>query len=239
MRTAAGHDFLEFCAAESDVSKVIEHFIEAIGFFGFVASAGGAWAGAGGSRSYRFYFNNWPKDWFDTYMENGFMEIDPMILEARRRMTPFLWTEMVDARTFAIEGATVIAAAKAYGWAEVMGIPIHGPSSYQGLISVAALMPVKMTGAERALIRSMAVAVHDKAYESVGFGLSNRSPILLTPREADCMRWVAAGKTDAEIGIILGIAPATAHYHVESVKKKAGTRSRSEAVALLVLAGSV
>ncbi|WP_258052358.1 LuxR C-terminal-related transcriptional regulator [Mesorhizobium sp. INR15] len=53
------------------------------------------------------------------------------------------------------------------------------------------------------------------------------------------MRWVAAGKTDAEIGIILGIAAATAHYHVEQVKKKAGTRSRSEAVALLVLAGTV
>jgi LuxR family quorum sensing-dependent transcriptional regulator len=53
------------------------------------------------------------------------------------------------------------------------------------------------------------------------------------------MRWVAAGKTDAEIGIILGIAAATAHYHVEQVKKKAGTRSRSEAVALLVLAGNI
>jgi DNA-binding CsgD family transcriptional regulator len=239
MRTAAGQDFLEFCAATSDVSKVIERFIEAISVFGFTASAGGAWAGAGGSRSYRFYFNNWPKDWFEFYLERGFMEIDPMILEARRRMTPFLWTEMVGARTFTVEGAAVIAAGKAYGWAEVMGIPIHGPSSYQGLVSVAALKPVTMNAAERAIIRSMALAVHDKAYEAVGFGLSNRSPILLTPREADCMRWVAAGKTDAEIAIILGIAPATTHYHIENVKKKAGTRSRSEAVALLVLAGSV
>ncbi|WP_137935083.1 helix-turn-helix transcriptional regulator [Mesorhizobium comanense] len=239
MRTAAGQGFLDFCAAESDVGKVMERFVEAIGVFGFTASAGGAWAGAGGTRSHRFYFNNWPKDWFESYMENGFMEIDPMILEARRRMTPFLWTEMVDARTFTLEGAVVTAAAKAYGWAEVMGIPIHGPSSYQGLVSLASLKPVTMTAAERALVRAMAVAVHDKAYESVGFGLSNRSPVLLTLREADCMRWVAAGKTDAEIGIILGIAPATVHYHVENVKKKAGTRSRSEAVALLTLAGSV
>ncbi|TPM30845.1 LuxR family transcriptional regulator [Mesorhizobium sp. B2-3-4] len=239
MRIAAGQDFLEFCASTSDVDKVIERFIEAIGDFGFTASAGGAWAGAGGSRSYRFYFNNWPKDWFEAYMAKGYMEIDPMILEARRRMTPFLWTEMGDARTFTVEGAAVTAGAMEYGWAEVMAIPIHGPSSYQGLVSVAALEPVTMNAVERAIMRAMALAVHDKAYEAVGFGFSNRSPILLTPREADCMRWVAAGKTEAEIAIILGIAPATVHYHIENVKKKAGTRSRSEAVALLVLAGTV
>jgi LuxR family quorum sensing-dependent transcriptional regulator len=239
MRQAAGLQFLDFCAEEADAAKVIERFLEVINLFGFEVSAGGAWVGVGGTRVHRFYFNNWPSDWLELYLANGFFEIDPIIMETRRRMTPFLWSEIGDARSFTVEGRVVLEAAKAYGWSEVMGIPIHGPAGYQGLVSLASLNSVSMSKTERALLHTMALAVHDRAHASIGLGESTRPPIHLTPREAECMRWVIAGKTDAEIGIILGIATATAHYHVEQVKKKAGTRSRSEAVALLVLAGTV
>ena len=51
------------------------------------------------------------------------------------------------------------------------------------------------------------------------------------------MRWVAVGKTDAEIGLLLGLAPVTAHYHIEKVKKLLEVNSRTEAAALLVLDG--
>ena len=238
MKTAAGLEFLDYCASEPDAAKVIGRFLEAIKVFGFDVSAGGAWVGVGGSRAHRFYFNNWPRDWLDYYLSQGFVEIDPMIYETRRRMTPFLWSEIGDARSFAVEGRTVLDAGKAYGWAEVMGIPIHGPAGYQALVSLAALKPNPLTQRERVFLRTMALAVHDRAHAAVGLG-DMQPRIEITPREAECRRWVAAGKTDAEIGIILGIATATAHYHVERVKKKAGTRSRSEAVARLVLEGTV
>ena len=51
------------------------------------------------------------------------------------------------------------------------------------------------------------------------------------------MRWVAAGKSDSDIATLLKISPATAHFHVEKVKTALGVRSRTEAVALLVLDG--
>jgi LuxR family quorum sensing-dependent transcriptional regulator len=239
MRTAAGLEFLDYCAGESDIARVIERFLETIKVFGFDVCAAGAWVGVGGTREHRFYFNNWPKDWFDLYREKGFFETDPMVFETLRRMTTFLWSEISEARGFTPEGRVVFAAFKAYGWSEVMGVPVHGPSGYQGLVSMASLKPLTLTPSERGVLRAMALAVHDLAHASVGYGEGMRSRIDLTRREADCMRWVAAGKTDAEIGIILGIATATAHYHVEHVKKKAGTRSRSEAVALLVLAGAI
>jgi len=218
---------------------VIERFLRTIKLFGFEVSAGGGWVGVGASRVHRFYFNNWPKDWFDFYLASGFFDNDPMIIETRRRMTPFLLSEMGDARSFTVEGKLVLEAGRAYGWSEVMGVPIHGPSGYEGLVSMASLHSVSMTATERSLLHTMALAVHARAHAAIGHGDSTRPPVILTPREAECMRWVAAGKTDAEIGIILGIATATAHYHVEQVKKKAGTRSRSEAVALLVLAGNI
>ena len=146
---------------------------------------------------------------------------------------------MAAMRSFTAEGSAVVAAVAAYGWVEVMAVPIHGPASYQGLVTVATRTPVTLTPSERALLRVMALTVHDRAHEAVGLGEASRPQVDLSAREAECMRWVAAGKTDAEVAIILGIAPATAHYHVESAKKKLGSHSRSEAVALLVLAGLV
>lgn len=61
----------------------------------------------------------------------------------------------------------------------------------------------------------------------------------LTSREAECIRFAADGKSDAAIGATLGISTATAHFHMESVKKKLGVRSRIQAVALLVLKGEI
>jgi DNA-binding CsgD family transcriptional regulator len=51
------------------------------------------------------------------------------------------------------------------------------------------------------------------------------------------MKWVAAGKTDWEIGQVLGISESTVHFHVENAKKKLKKSTRTEAVAILVLHG--
>jgi DNA-binding CsgD family transcriptional regulator len=56
-----------------------------------------------------------------------------------------------------------------------------------------------------------------------------RSP--LTLREAECLRWVADGKTDAEIGTILGIAARTVRFHINNAKLKLGVATRIQAVA--------
>jgi DNA-binding CsgD family transcriptional regulator len=44
---------------------------------------------------------------------------------------------------------------------------------------------------------------------------------------------VLDGKSDTDIGKILGISHTTAHYHVERVKKKLGVRTRTQAAAMM------
>jgi LuxR family quorum sensing-dependent transcriptional regulator len=53
----------------------------------------------------------------------------------------------------------------------------------------------------------------------------------LTPRELECLRWVALGKTDAEMAVILSISPRTARFHVENAKVKLRADTRIQAVA--------
>jgi LuxR family transcriptional regulator, quorum-sensing system regulator BjaR1 len=61
----------------------------------------------------------------------------------------------------------------------------------------------------------------------------------LTARERECLQWVARGKTDFEIGIILGISARTARFHIENSKRKLGVSSRVQAVTQAMRSGSI
>jgi len=54
-------------------------------------------------------------------------------------------------------------------------------------------------------------------------------PAGLTPREAEVLRWVSAGKTDRDIGAILAISPRTVHKHLQHVYEKLGVETRTAA----------
>ena len=56
----------------------------------------------------------------------------------------------------------------------------------------------------------------------------------LTPRELDVLQLVVAGKTNAEIGLNLGISEKTVEKHLEAIFRKMGVVSRVEAAVMAV-----
>lgn len=54
----------------------------------------------------------------------------------------------------------------------------------------------------------------------------------LTQREAEVLYWVIKGKTNRDIGDILGTSPRTVHKHLEHVFEKLGVETRTAAAAL-------
>ncbi len=59
----------------------------------------------------------------------------------------------------------------------------------------------------------------------------------LTRREAEVLHWVAEGRTNEEIGVILGLSPRTVSKHLEHIYDKLGVRTRTAAVRLVVEQG--
>lgn len=55
-------------------------------------------------------------------------------------------------------------------------------------------------------------------------------PARLTRREIQCLKWAAAGKTDAEIGQIVAISLPTVRFHVTNAARKLGVAGRSQAI---------
>lgn len=54
----------------------------------------------------------------------------------------------------------------------------------------------------------------------------------LTAREGEVLRWVAQGKTNPEIGTILGISPRTVQKHLERIYSRLGVENRHAAMAM-------
>ena len=237
MRSEACLAFVARCETETDVPALVAEFLRLIRTFGFNACAGGSWAGVGKARQYRFYFNDWPEDWLRFYNEQGFFHRDFIVAESRRRMRPFLWNE-VDPRLFASKTAReFFDATRQWGWHDGFVIPIRGPNGHEGLVSLAASQRIDLTGVERAVFEAAARVIHEKCRLTIGYGEPSAPLPELSPRELECVQWAALGKTDWEIGELLGISKATAHFHLEQVKRKLGVTSRTQMVAVLALRG--
>ncbi|MGH2343021.1 response regulator [Segnochrobactraceae bacterium EtOH-i3] len=68
-----------------------------------------------------------------------------------------------------------------------------------------------------------------------------RDRLNISDREAQVLTWIAQGKSNRDIGDILGLSPRTINKHLERIFKKIGVENRTSAalVALKALAGKV
>jgi DNA-binding response OmpR family regulator len=60
----------------------------------------------------------------------------------------------------------------------------------------------------------------------------------LTLRELEVLQWVACGKTNRDIGTILGLSPRTVNKHLEHVYVKLGVETRTAAAAVATAAAA-
>lgn len=203
-----GLAYIERSASQS-VSEAADDFLATIRGMGFAAGACGGWVGVGKNRRHRFFFVDWPQDWLDFYDRGAWFEHDIMAQEARRRIAPFLLSELESGKLTSGQRA-LIEAGLAYGWDDVFAVPIHGPGSLQGLVTMATRQNVALHPCDWAILEIMARTVWERCRSSASFGVAAADVMQFSPREIECLSWAATGKSDADIAALLGIQPATA-----------------------------
>ena len=52
----------------------------------------------------------------------------------------------------------------------------------------------------------------------------------LSKREVECLRWAALGKTDREVGIIIGLSHATVRYHIHRAGERLNSVNRAQTI---------
>jgi len=61
-----------------------------------------------------------------------------------------------------------------------------------------------------------------------------RSSLGLTVREAEILMWISRGKTNKDVGLILGSSPRTINKHLEHIFEKLGVVTRAAAVSMVL-----
>ena len=96
-----------------------------------------------------------------------------------------------------------------------------------------AVLTAAFSGPELDLSPEARPALHLAGYYYVTRGRELLQDVKLDPvcplsvRQLECLRWVHAVKTDAEVAAILGLSPRTVHNHVEAAKSLLNTPKRS------------
>ncbi len=89
--------------------------------------------------------------------------------------------------------------------------------------------------AELAAIQFASVVLHNRM-RSVSKLAAPDLP-KLSRRERDCIGFIAEGKSDWEISVILGVSHTTIISHVQNAKRKLNVTTRAQAVARCLTAG--
>lgn len=114
-------------------------------------------------------------------------------------------------------------------------IPIHGP------LGAIACLHVGSYGGNRSFRRhfkAMAAKLHEigqsaqQALVELELNARRKDPRAITPRQAQVLPWLMRGKTNWEIGKILGITEDTVRQHVIAIMRALGASNRTEAAAM-------
>ena len=191
---------------------------------------------SGQSNNDPFLAVTYSSEWVEHYKERRFVEIDPVIQTGFRRLLPLDWDGFArtDARV-----KTLFGEAAEFGLGKKgFSIPIHGRHGDRGLFSISCDLTDRDWTRKKLLylrdFQVIATHIHDKVLRLEG----NWPPYTrLSPRELECLLWIAEGKTAWECAVILGISQHTVRCYLESARHKLKATSNTHAVSIAYRTG--
>ena len=215
---------IDEAATRDDVLDVLAEFYRARGFrsFCFVIPM------VTKPDQFRLYERGMPPEWMRRYLERDFDLIDPVSTAATTRNEVGTLGELLKQLTVNDVGRLFVEEATRMGVTDGLAIPTSGLRHARGFFGVDNVAADDLAKVDRSLMCAVAQHAHlriDRIEEEHGAGIDG-----LSPREAEILNWVAAGKSNPETAMILGISEATVGTHLKRLFTKLGVHDRVSAV---------
>lgn len=176
--------------------------------------------------------SNYPPKWQRTYAERQYAGLDPTVLHCQKSTEVIFWDdyyfEKSNTRQFFEE-------AKLYGLQFGLSLPVHEGRGVKSMISLVRDKPI-LDSMEKerltAIGKVLASCAHFAHIDLITDAISCKKRPSISPQESQCLRWVAMGKTSAEIGHIMSIAEPTVIFHIKNLMEKLDVKNRSQAIAV-------
>lgn len=180
--------------------------------------------------------DDWQREWRQRYAKRKYYLNDPILNELHRTAEPFTWSEAMARSPLSRPELLVMNEAADLGMSEGFVIPIYGVGGKVHAITMCGRAP-RTDNRARAELHLFSIYAYARAKQ---LRQRHGTPsISLRRREQMALQWASAGKTDWEIGQILGISASAAHKHIENVKQRLGVGTRVQAIIEAIRQGHI
>lgn len=184
--------------------------------------------------------DNYPSEWVDYYDDHALGLADPVHRASHRTTRGFGWSELSTLIALTPEDRKILELGAARGIGDGFTVPANVPGESNGSCSFANPARVPMDGERIALAQLLG----SFAFQAARKLWRMRSPIphappLVTERQRDCIVWAARGKTNWEIGKILGVESETVRAHLNNARERLDASNRTGLVVSALYAGII
>jgi LuxR family quorum-sensing system transcriptional regulator CciR len=227
----------------SDEGQLCAHLEQCAADLGFPHFALGHHVDLAGPPQDAIRLTNYDPAWIERAVAGRFFEHDPVHWASTCTAMGFRWSDLPSMIRLTGRHKEILEAAATYGLGDGYTVPVHVPGEYRGTCSFGA------ASLERLRPNALPIAnmIGSYAFEAARRIMKLRRTLpemrddlpALTERQRDSLILVARGKADSEIGALLGISSATAHEHVENVRRAYGNAQRPLLIARALFDGQI
>lgn len=195
--------------------------------------------GASGLIQPRFIEEGFPEEFAREYIDERKFEIDPGPAFAKMVSRPFRWSRLSDLHKLTEEQKAFLSDVIAHNPEDGLALEVFGPSGRNGYVGLgfAITPPDPLPEPELRRLQWACQLAHWRYCELRP--LSDFGIEALSPREKEILNWVARGKSNADIAIILDISPNTVDTYMRRIFAKYNVTDRTTAAVLGVGAGVI
>ena len=184
---------------------------------------------------------DYPQAWVDQYVSDAIVANDPILLASQRMNVGFEWEKVAELVKLTSKHREVLQRSQNAGLQNGFTVPANVPGELNGSCNFAVQSRHEIRRSNFAMAQLVGAFAFQAARELVAKmrDVRDYEPPKLTERQLECIVLVARGKTDWEIGKILGISEETVKMHLRNARELFGVSKRIQVVMRTLFSGQV
>ncbi|MBI3438837.1 MAG: LuxR family transcriptional regulator [Proteobacteria bacterium] len=175
-------------------------------------------------------FSQMPPEWQRAVSLHHYWKHCPIAAACQSTVGGFAWSTLPSIIELHPEHKQMLALARQCGISEGFSVPAHLPSAVSGSVTFATAGNRTLPIEALPYAQYIATTAYPVSLEVTQSSLKTRHAARLSDRQLECLRLVAHGKSDWEIGQLLGISKETAHKHIQGAMRRLAVSSRAQLI---------
>lgn len=172
----------------------------------------------------------YPAIWVEEVVETRLYVDGPIHVASGMSVAGLAWDRIDDFITPDARQLSILKRGRDHGLVSGFTMPLRMDGEPNAVFTVARKIDAPLTDQDTLTARLLGTIAFERARLLLRGEWPKFATTPLSPRQIDCIDLVAQGKSDWEIGQILGLTRNTVHEYVEAARRRYGVRRRTQLV---------